>query len=320
MELDATGTAPSTPELRRAADAERGPAAARRRASRSLWEACEALLAAAEPRSMNRALDGLLSAFDCEGVALHVLDDKGDMQPMCARGAWESTGQGKLRACVSVPLARGTERIGSLDLWAHHGHRWKPEQLGMIRAAAGTLGAALGARLELRRLRHQPGRDSLTGLPNARAFQEQLTAELSRSVRHATPLAVLSLDIDLFAAINRRFGRPAGDRVLADAGWLLKLTLRESDVIARLADDQFIVLLPETDLSAARRCADRLRHALEGHHFARVGPISASIGVSASPRNGHDALELLEAADRALALAKKAGRRKVVCADNPRTH
>jgi diguanylate cyclase (GGDEF)-like protein len=313
-------TTGSAPQLRRAADAGRGPAAARRRASRSLWEACEALLAAAEPRSMNRAMDGLLAAFECDGVALHVLDDRGAMQPMCARGAWQSTGPGKLRACVSVPLSRGTERIGSLDLWARPGHRWRPEQLGMVRTAAGTLGAALGARLELRRLRHQPGRDALTGLPNAQAFNDQLTAELSRAVRHATPLAVLSLDLDHFAAVNSRYGRPAGDRALADAGWLLRLTVRESDVVARIADDQFAVLLPETDLAAGRRCAERLRHALEGHRFARCGPLGASIGVSASPRHGHGALELLEAADRALDLAKKSGRRKVACADTPRTH
>jgi diguanylate cyclase (GGDEF)-like protein len=304
---------------RRAADPDRGPLRARRRASRSLWEACEALLAAAEPRSMNRALDGLLAAFECDGVALHVVDESGTLQPMASRGACDGVG-GELRACMSVPLFRGPERVGTIDLWARRGQRWQPVQMGMVRTAAGTLGAALGARLELRRLRHQPGRDPLTGLPDARAFHDRLAAELSRARRHGAPVAVLSLDLDHFGAVNRRYGRAAGDRALADVGWLLRLTVRESDVVARVAEDQFAVLLPETDVAAARRCGERLRRALEGHRFERCGALSASVGVTACPRHGTDALELLESADQALAQAKKSGRRRVVSPELPATH
>src|SRR5262245_21199156 len=103
----------STP-ARRAGDA--GDASgARRRASRSLWAACEARLAAAEPRALSRALDHLSEAFDFDGVALHVVGSTGELEPWCARGAWR-TSAGDLRDCVSVPLLRGPERVGSLDL------------------------------------------------------------------------------------------------------------------------------------------------------------------------------------------------------------
>src|SRR2546426_3114490 len=85
----------------------------RRRASRSLWAACEALLSAHEPRALNRALDALVQAFDCEGVALHALGPDGALQPWCARGAWQGR-PGDLRACLTIPLMRGSERVGSL--------------------------------------------------------------------------------------------------------------------------------------------------------------------------------------------------------------
>jgi len=155
----------------------------RRRASRSLWSACESLLSAgAEPRSLDRALQSLQRAFECDGVALYAVGASGRPEPWCACGSWR-TRAGDLRDCMSVPLLRGSERVGALDLMARPGQRWRPSQLGLIRTAAGTLGAALGARLELERLRHLPGRDPVTGLPDAQAFHARLSEELARSRR-----------------------------------------------------------------------------------------------------------------------------------------
>jgi diguanylate cyclase (GGDEF)-like protein len=315
--MDADAHAPRS--RRRAKDEASTTSAARRNASRSLWAACEALLSAGDPRALNRALDALLAAFDGDGVALHAIGESGSLEPWCARGEWRSK-TGDLRACLSVPLARAGERVGTLDLWAHPGRRWDANQMGLIRAAAGALGAALGARLELRRLRHQPGRDELTGLPDARAFHERLTEELGRARRHGAPLAVLELDLDHFAALNKKYGRAAGDRVLADLGWLLRLTLRESDVLARSGADTYLMLLPETDVSAAHRCAERIRRALEAHRFVRAGKITASIGIAASPRHGLEPLELMNSADQALAIAKKSGRRRVMSPEPSAAH
>jgi diguanylate cyclase (GGDEF)-like protein len=291
----------------------------RRRASRSLWSACEALLAAGEPRSVARALDQLVQAFDCDGVSLHIVGASGELEPWCARGIWR-TAAGDLRGCVSVPLHRGNERVGTLDLLARAGTPFRPAQMSLIRTAAGAIGAALGARLELQRLRSMPGRDPLTGLPDARAFQGLLESEISRARRHGVPLGLAFVDLDHFGALNARYGRPAGDGVLTEAALVLRLALRESDVLARVGDDQFGVLLPETDLAPAHRCGERLRHALEEHRFARVGRVSASIGVTASPRGGIEGVELLASGDQALALAKKSGRRRVAAFESSPVH
>ena len=80
------------------------------------------------------------------------------------------------------------------------------------------------------------------------------------------------------------------------------------------------MLLPEADVAPALRCSERLRSALEEHRFPRVGRITASFGVAASPRSGVESLELLDATERALTLAKKAGRRRVAIDEANHVH
>ncbi len=295
-----------------------GPAE-RRRASRSLWAACEALLAADRPRAVGAALERLRRAFEADGIALSTLGPGGEIENTSARGAWRSTA-GDLRDCLIVPLMRGTERVGVLELKALAGRRWRPDQFSLIRTAAGALGAALGARIELVRLRHQPGRDATTGLPDARAFHARLAEELSRACRHGLPLSLVELDLDHFEALNRRFGRDVADEVLAETALVLKLALRESDIVARLGGDTFAVLLPETDSGPAVRCAERMRRAVEEHSYARVRRLTGSVGVSSYPREGSDPVELLHAAEQALSVAKKSGRRRVVAAGQTGVH
>lgn len=292
----------------------------RRRASRSLWAACEAMLGApADPRALGRALDAVREAFECDGAALYALAASGELEPWCARGDW-ITRAGDLRDCLTVPLFRGAERVGTLDLRARAGQRWRTSQLGLVRTASGALGAALGARLELDRLRSAPGRDGVTGLPNASAFRERLDECLAHARRHGVPLGVVIVDLDHFGALNKRYGRATGDAVLREAALLIKLTLRESDVLARLGGDAFGAILPETDAGPAARAADRVRRALEAHAFARVGRLSASAGVAASPRDGLESIELIDQVERALSVAKKSGRRRTARSESARAH
>jgi len=301
------------------------PLEARRRASRSLWLACETLLSAAtDPGALGRALETLRRAFDCDGVALHALGPGGAIEPWCARGRWEAV-PGDLRDCISVPLLHGHERLGTIDLRARPGRRWEPAQLGLVRTASGALGAALGTRFELERLRRQPGRDPATGLPDPRAFQARLLEELARARRHGLPLALCLVELDHFGALEARYGRAIADGALTEAALVIRLALRDSDVLARFdlvpparptaerraAPARFAVLLPETGDTAALRCADRLRRTLEAHRFGRVGRVSARAAVASCPRDGLEAVELLEAVQRALAVAHKGERRRV---------
>lgn len=292
----------------------------RRAASGCLWDACAAILASqADEQALVRALDSLRAAFDCDGVSLHVIGPQGKLEPWCARGEWESAA-GDLRECMGVPLFRGRERVGALDLRARKGQRWSPEQLALVRTASGALGAALGSRLELDRLRRAPGRDPVTGLPDSRSFHQRLLEEFGRSQRTGQPLAVVTIDLDLFASVNAKYGRETGDAVLAECALVLKVALRDGDLVARLGGDEFGVILSDCDLAPARRLAERLRHAVEEHRFARVGNVSCSAGVAASPRDGLDPTELLSAAEQALGVAKKSGRHRTAAAGPAHTH
>ncbi len=315
--------APPVPTERKGDARDAGGAARvadRRAASGCLWDACEALLASqGDPEALPRALDSLLAAFDCDGVALHAVGPQGRLEPWCARGQWQSAA-GDLRECIGVPLFRGRERVGALDLRGRKDQRWRPEQQSLVRPAAGALGAALGARRELERLRRAPGRDPVTGLADSKAFHQRLLEEFARAQRSGVALSVVTIDLDHFAALDTRFGRPAADQVLAECALVLKVALREGDFLARLAGDQFGVVLPDCDLAPARRLAERLRHAIEEHRFARAGRLSCSAGIASTPRDGLDATELLSAAEQALGLAKKAGRRRTAANGPSHTH
>ena len=292
----------------------------RRAASGCLWDACEALLSsAADPDALDLALEALRSAFDCDGVALHAVTSDQGLEQLGASGSWERQ-PGDLREALGVPLLRGEERVGALDLLAKQGQRWRPDQLSLVRTASGALGAALGARLELEHLRRRPGRDAVTGLADARTFHHRLVEEMGRAEEDGTPLAVVTLDLDLFAAINEKYGTTTGDQVLAECGLVLRLALREGDFIARLEGDEFGIVLPDCDLGPARRLAERLRHALEEHRFPRIGKLSVSAGVASAPRDAMDPTELLGAAERALGLAKKAGRHRTAASGPAQAH
>ncbi|GAC1573852.1 MAG: hypothetical protein NVS3B24_00320 [Candidatus Dormibacteria bacterium] len=148
--------------------------------------------------------------------------------------------------------------------------------------------------------------DALTGLPNRRAFTTRYEIELAQSGRHNYPLAVLHLDVDHFKAINDSFGHEAGDRVLASVGDVIRRVSRAADIPARPGGDEFILVIPYGDVDGACAVAARIQAGIADAAEAIARPYTASIGIGCSvltPRR-----HLLEAADRALYEAKRAGR------------
>jgi diguanylate cyclase (GGDEF)-like protein len=150
--------------------------------------------------------------------------------------------------------------------------------------------------------------DSLTGLANRRALEEILAAEISRAQRFRHDLAVVLLDLDGFKDKNDSFGHAAGDVMLRAVSVLLSSLARQGDTVARWGGEEFVVVLPETDLPGARRFAERLRRTIEAHSVGEMRT-SASCGVAAMlPEDTVD--ELLGAADEGLYRAKSNGRNR----------
>jgi len=156
--------------------------------------------------------------------------------------------------------------------------------------------------------------DELTSLANRRQFLEALAHELTRSGRTGETTSLVLCDLDDFKTVNDRFGHPAGDEVLRVVGRVLRESVRELDVPARLGGEEFAVVLPNTTLDGAVRLAERIRVAIAGAAIVVGGnriPVTVSLGVAAHAEN--ETLEdLMHQADRCLYAAKEAGKNVVV--------
>ncbi len=166
--------------------------------------------------------------------------------------------------------------------------------------------------LELR-LRHMSQTDALTGLANRRHFNQMLDEELERSRRYGHPVSLLIFDVDYFKTINDRDGHGVGDHVLVQLSELVHAYCRESDVVARWGGEEFMILMPHTDLESACHVAEKIRAGVEGYRFVHARTLTLSLGV-ATWQAPHEPLQsFLVRLDKALYRAKEQGRNGVVC-------
>lgn len=157
-------------------------------------------------------------------------------------------------------------------------------------------------------------KDALTGLPNRLEANERLRQEYLQMKRHGQPYALMMLDIDFFKKVNDTYGHPAGDEVLRQVARLLMQSLRESDFVARVGGEEFLVILPRTELAQAVAVAEKIRTTVQDHTIETVGQVTLSIGVvMASPDQGNEEVAVHEA-DALLYQAKQGGRNRVSCA------
>jgi diguanylate cyclase (GGDEF)-like protein len=155
--------------------------------------------------------------------------------------------------------------------------------------------------------------DELTGLPNRRAVLARLQALLARP--SAPPCAVLLADLDHFKRINDEHGHLVGDEVLKLVAERLTEAVREPMCVGRLGGEEFLVVLPDTGLEAARQAAERIRESvatLEPRGAAAPRTLTVSLGVAASNPAGDSVSGMLRRADAALYDAKRAGRNRVI--------
>jgi diguanylate cyclase (GGDEF)-like protein len=157
--------------------------------------------------------------------------------------------------------------------------------------------------------------DFLTGLPNRHAYKERMSQEIARSKRYARDLALLMVDLDNFKLVNDSLGHEGGDIVLQKVAAQLSRTLRTVDFAARIGGEEFVIILPETNLAGAIEVANRLLSAVRDNPVeTKIGPltVTVSIGVSSGViKNSSDEKQMMSDADQALYRAKRTGKDRV---------
>jgi two-component system cell cycle response regulator len=159
--------------------------------------------------------------------------------------------------------------------------------------------------------------DALTGLHNRRYMESHLATLAEQAVSRGKPLALMMLDIDYFKSINDSHGHDAGDDVLREFAVRIRKSIRGIDLACRYGGEEFVIVMPETDLHVAGMVAERLRRSIAGEPFAinkgegRID-VTISIGLATLESKGEAVADVLKRADKALYRAKHDGRNRVV--------
>jgi len=153
--------------------------------------------------------------------------------------------------------------------------------------------------------------DALTGLLNRRGFETQMAFAVALARRSSRPLSLITVDVDHFKRVNDTYGHEAGDEVLRRLARTLESRLRGSDVVARLGGEEFVALLPETDLNGAQSIAQALVAAMAEQQDPVVGTITVSAGVATMRGADDNGAAMLRRGDAALYEAKGQGRNRV---------
>jgi len=158
--------------------------------------------------------------------------------------------------------------------------------------------------------------DALTGLYNRRYMESHLTTLVEQAALRGKPLTALVLDIDHFKAINDTYGRDAGDDVLREFATRVRKSIRGIDLACRYGGEEFVIVMPETDMAVATIVAERLRRRIASEPFsiqqgARAIEVTISIGIATLDAAADSAAAILKRADQALYRAKRDGRNRV---------
>lgn len=170
---------------------------------------------------------------------------------------------------------------------------------------------------QVRKKQEEASRDALTGVANRLAYNERIETEIARNKRYQSPLTLMVWDVDKFKSVNDTYGHAAGDKVLKVIARLLSDNIRETDFIARFGGEEFVILMPETDITAAEPVAEKLRATIEDSEFHFRGKrvvITASCGIAEIKHNETEE-QLFQRADDALYKAKETGRNRCIAAD-----
>lgn len=211
---------------------------------------------------------------------------------------------------LAVPLVSAQRTLGVIEA-VREGEdlsAFKESEVEIVGALAFPVASALANSVRIAEAERLSQTDDLTKLHNARYLRQYLLNEVRRARRYTSSVTVLFLDIDDFKRINDEHGHLVGSHVLMEMAMIILSSVRDTDVVARYGGDEFVIVLPETDLEMAAIVAERVREKIEGHAFTggrRLElALTASFGVANFPEHAQSPQQLVAYADSAMYEAK----------------
>jgi diguanylate cyclase (GGDEF)-like protein len=226
------------------------------------------------------------------------------------------------RGILVSPLLREDGAFGAITLLSKSRTSYTTEHVRLLESVCQHASSALNNALTFERTKESALTDPLTELPNARGFYMMLEQRIAEGQRmNREELALISMDIDEFKAINTEYGHAIGDRVLASIAGVIRRELRQMDILTRYAGDEFVAIMPMASAQMASSVAERIRKAVESQRFSvRTGKtveIRMSLGVGCFPADGETSEELLTAAARKMQRDKHARKNILTLAKTP---
>ena len=217
------------------------------------------------------------------------------------------------RSVVAVPMMLAGNPIGTISTSTSQLEAYYPEDVTLLEMLASYAAIAIENASLLSQAQQQANIDPVTGIPNRRQLFETGGREFQRAQRFSRLLSVVMLDIDNFKEVNDRFGHAIGDYALGRLAQWFKSNIRDIDTVGRYGGEEFVIILPETSLLKARDVADRLRKNISqafDPKDACAPLITISAGIAELGKTSRDFNELVQSADYAMYLAKRAGKNR----------
>jgi len=219
-------------------------------------------------------------------------------------------------AAIALPVFYAEQLHGILYVESAKAVDFTEEEVLLLRTLADLIAGALHNAYTFQKAQEQAITDGLTGVKTHRFFMEALSGEWKRSTRAGRSFALVLMDLDRFKFVNDFYGHLEGDLVLQRVGQILESNCRRYDVVSRYGGDEFVILMPETNMEHARQLASKLRGWVSADPLLREKNISASFGIACYPLHGSTPQELIQVADASMYLSKHQGGNAVSTADH----